>query len=215
MVDKSKVRMRIAELRKNRADITQEEFAALLGKSVDTISNYERGKTGTDVIQLVVRMCEILRCRVDELIEYIDDGEANDDYDIADQKPEEDHNPYDSLRNWWKRIIHADRILGEKEIEGIIDIIKLRSEFTKDSDIPKIFSTDDDLESKLKELIEEYENDQKHRLDLTALDTSQIRLDMLSKDPDRCACIFAYLKTRDNQFLMSLSSTIKRLAKNM
>jgi transcriptional regulator with XRE-family HTH domain len=206
------VRIRIKELRLTRTNLTQEDFADFLGKSVDTISNYERGKTGVEVIQLIIKMCEILKCRVDELIDNDNKEELINDADPIVENKINNLDPYTSLRNWWFRTTQSERVLGEKEIENIINQLKAKSEFTSESDIPKIFSMNDELETNIRKIITEY-GAKSSSIESNLLVEKNARSDQLSNSPDRLACIFAYLKTRDDKFLSKISSTLKRIVK--
>jgi transcriptional regulator with XRE-family HTH domain len=211
MADKQKPRIRIADLRKERTSFTQEEFAQQLGKSVDTISNYERGKTGTELIQLIIKMCDLLKCRVDELIEYVEDDQLIEITDNPDISP---IGSYDILRSWWQRVMPDSNTLGGKEIDGVIDILKSRSDFVSDNDIAKFFQPNNNLEELFKQIIYDYEYEQKNRYDtLDDEEKTTFQWDILSKDIDRCSCIFAYLKTKDENFLVNLNSKLKRLSK--
>jgi|GEM_PF-4789031 len=212
MVSRHRPRIKIADLRKERTNFTQEEFALLLGKSVDTISNYERGKTGTEVIQLIIKMCELLKCQVNELIEYVEDDQLADTVEQVEDSIKV--NLYDTLRNWWQRVVPGSRVLGGKEIDGVIDILRSRTNFISDEDISTSFALDGDLEEQIQRIVDEYENEQKTRYDLLDIeDKKQFQWDTLSKDPNRCSCIFAYLKTRNEHFLVNLNSKLKRLSK--
>ena len=202
-------KVNIAKLRKERAGLTQEEFAQKLDRSVDTIGNYERGKTGSDVIQLVVKMCEILRCRVDELIEYIDDDDESisKNSDVDDEPQPE--NPYDVLRRWWQRVIPNAEELGGKEIEEVIDILKKRNEFIK---ILKIFVQDEDLDKRFKSILSEYENEQQTRCDELSEDRKgEFEWDRLNRDPNRCAGIYYYLIAKDDKFLPTLKRSLRKI----
>ncbi len=67
---KRKAKPRIAFLRE-KAGLTQLELSRLVGVTESTIQNWESGRTGTDHIDRIIRFCQALNCRVEELIEYV------------------------------------------------------------------------------------------------------------------------------------------------
>jgi transcriptional regulator with XRE-family HTH domain len=208
MAGNPRIQVNIAKLRKERTSFTQEEFAQKLGRSVDTISNYERGKTGTDVIQLIVEMCKLLRCRVDELLDYIDD-ESSESSDISDEPLAE--SPYDALRQWWHRVIDQAGELGGKQIEAVIDLLKGRDQYI---DICKVFAPEPDLDERFTDIVREYEFSQQRQFDeLDKDEKGDFKWDILRNDPERCAHIYCYLKTKDEKFLVTLNNSLKRLVK--
>ncbi|MEM7556329.1 MAG: helix-turn-helix transcriptional regulator [Cyanobacteria bacterium P01_A01_bin.84] len=70
---KPKAKPRIAVLRE-QAGLTQLELSRLVGVTESTIQNWESGRTGIDHIQRIAKFCKALNCRVEELIEYIDES---------------------------------------------------------------------------------------------------------------------------------------------
>ncbi len=207
-------KVRIEDLRIERTKLTREDFARLLGKSVHTVYNYEKERTGKDVIQLIIDMCRILNCRVDELISSNENSELETDSKLANPNRASGLNSCASIRDWWIRIDNLTNVLGEKEIENIIEVLKSKRASTSEFEIYEVFLEDEALEKHVQKIIEEYEQDQKSRIEVDLLSEEVINLDRLSKDPIRCACIFAYLKTKDNGFLVNLSSAIKRIVRN-
>jgi transcriptional regulator with XRE-family HTH domain len=67
---KEKAKPRIAFLR-DKAGLTQLELSRLVGVTESTIQNWESGRTGTDHIERIVRFCQALNCKVEDLIEYV------------------------------------------------------------------------------------------------------------------------------------------------
>ena len=65
---KHKPKPRIALLRE-KAGLTQLELSRLVGVTESTIQNWESGRTGTDHIERIIRFCKALNCRVEDLIE--------------------------------------------------------------------------------------------------------------------------------------------------
>lgn len=68
---------KVAELRK-RAGLTQRELADLTGVTEPTIRNLENNRNGVDRLAFVAKLCEVLDCSVQELIEYKSVGETDD-----------------------------------------------------------------------------------------------------------------------------------------
>lgn len=188
-----RIGIRIAELRK-RSGYTQNEFAEKLGKSVDTISNYERGKTGLDAIQLVVNMCELLGCDARDLLETFSVPNQNQNLGDVDTM----------LRVWWRRVFPETRSLGGKEIDEIINNLKNCVESLSDQEIVSIFSPDDDLDERFQFLVSDFESGLSRQYDMTNSSG-----EVIHNDPDICACIFSYLKTRNDRFLNGLSTKIR------
>lgn len=67
---KQKAKPRIAFLR-DKAGLTQLELSRLVGVTESTIQNWESGRTGCDHIERIVRFCQALNCKVEDLIEYV------------------------------------------------------------------------------------------------------------------------------------------------
>ncbi len=65
---------RIAALREEQG-LTQLELAQLLDVTENTIANWEKGRSSSDWIIRVIKLCKIFQCTPDELIEYIADTE--------------------------------------------------------------------------------------------------------------------------------------------
>jgi transcriptional regulator with XRE-family HTH domain len=187
----SDVRSRMAELRK-RKGYTQHEFAKLLGKSVDTISNYERGKAGVDTIRIVIKICELLECEAkDLLVETFSVSSQNRNLGDVDS----------TLRTWWQRVFPENRVLGGKEIYEIVTALKSSVAILSDKEIASMFDLDNDLDKRFQFLVSDFESDRSRQYD-----TGKPSEDIIHNDSDTCACIFSYLKTGDSQFLNSLSN---------
>lgn len=60
---------KIAALRE-RAGLTQRELAQIVGVTETTIANWERGRSGLEWIERFIRLCQVLNCTLDDLIEY-------------------------------------------------------------------------------------------------------------------------------------------------
>lgn len=59
---------RIAELR-DRAELTQAELAVLVGVTTNTIQNWEGGKSGVEQIVKFLKLCTILDCQLQDLVD--------------------------------------------------------------------------------------------------------------------------------------------------
>ena len=70
---KRKAKPRIAFLRE-KAGLTQLELSRLVGVTESTVQNWESGRTGTNHIEKVARFCRALNCRVEDLLEYVDNS---------------------------------------------------------------------------------------------------------------------------------------------
>lgn len=66
-----KVVTRIAELR-GKVGLTQRELADAVGVDPSTIRNLETNRAGVKPLEKFVKMCEVLSCAPEELIEYED-----------------------------------------------------------------------------------------------------------------------------------------------
>lgn len=60
---------RIAELRKHR-NLSQRELARSIGATEVTIANWEKGRSGLDWIERLIRLCDILDCSITDLLVY-------------------------------------------------------------------------------------------------------------------------------------------------
>lgn len=58
---------RIATLRE-QAGLTQRELALAVGVTETTIANWERGRSGLDWIERLIRLCRTLNCDLEDLI---------------------------------------------------------------------------------------------------------------------------------------------------
>ncbi|MBD1910909.1 MULTISPECIES: helix-turn-helix transcriptional regulator [unclassified Leptolyngbya] len=57
----------IAALRE-QAGLTQRELALAVGVTETTIANWERGRSGLDWIERLIRLCRTLNCNLEDLI---------------------------------------------------------------------------------------------------------------------------------------------------
>lgn len=68
---------KIGELRE-RQGLTQRQIAMELGVTETTVANWERGRSGLDWIDRLNRLCKLLDCDLDELIEYDEERDGVD-----------------------------------------------------------------------------------------------------------------------------------------
>ncbi|MDJ0583010.1 helix-turn-helix transcriptional regulator [Crocosphaera sp.] len=61
---------KIAQLRE-REGLTQLQLSQLVGVTVPSIQNWERGRAGIEPIERVIKLCKALNCQAEELIDYI------------------------------------------------------------------------------------------------------------------------------------------------
>ena len=66
---------RIADLRE-LTGLTQAQLAVLVGVTTNTIQNWESGKSGVEQILKFLKLCAILNCELKDLIQQVDDPEA-------------------------------------------------------------------------------------------------------------------------------------------
>ena len=62
-------RSTIAKLRE-KAGITQLELSRIVGVTETTIANWEKGRSGIEWIERLIRLCRALDCQLEDLIEY-------------------------------------------------------------------------------------------------------------------------------------------------
>jgi transcriptional regulator with XRE-family HTH domain len=60
---------KIAVLRE-ASGITQRELALTVGVTETTIANWERGRSGLEWIDRLIKLCQALDCNLEDLIEY-------------------------------------------------------------------------------------------------------------------------------------------------
>ncbi len=66
---------RIAQLRKQK-NWTQLELSRKLGVTENTIANWEKGRSGVEWIERIIKLCEIFGCNPKDLIDYVEDDET-------------------------------------------------------------------------------------------------------------------------------------------
>lgn len=59
----------ISTLREH-AGLTQRELALMVGVTETTIANWERGRSGLEWIDRLIKLCKALDCSLDDLIDY-------------------------------------------------------------------------------------------------------------------------------------------------
>jgi len=61
---------KIAQLREH-ARLTQLELSRHIGVTENTIQNWEKGRAGVEQIERFIKLCEVLHCKPEDLIEYV------------------------------------------------------------------------------------------------------------------------------------------------
>lgn len=74
MSDGNKAISRIGKLREQKG-LTQRELSLAIGVTENTIQNWESGRAGLEQIERLIRLCQVLGCELEDLIEYILDTE--------------------------------------------------------------------------------------------------------------------------------------------
>ncbi len=82
----------IGELRE-KAGLTQRELSLILGVTETTIANWERGRSGLDWIERLIKLCQALDCDLEDLV-----TEESDGVDEADEAEP----TFDELRQMYK-----------------------------------------------------------------------------------------------------------------
>jgi transcriptional regulator with XRE-family HTH domain len=70
MPEEQKAVSRIADLREKRG-LTQLELSRRVGVTETTIQNWEKNRAGIEQIERVIKLCEALDCKPENLIEYV------------------------------------------------------------------------------------------------------------------------------------------------
>lgn len=66
---------RVAQLREE-AGLTQLELSQLLEVTENTVANWEKGRSGLEWIERVIKLCKIFDCTPEDLIEYVPDNDS-------------------------------------------------------------------------------------------------------------------------------------------
>ncbi len=67
---------KIASLREQRG-LTQLALSQTVGVTENTIANWEKGRSGVDLIEKLIKLCEALECELKDLIEYESTGSVD------------------------------------------------------------------------------------------------------------------------------------------
>lgn len=73
-MEKMKPVSQIAELREQMG-LTQLELGQLLDVTENTIANWERGRSGLEWIDRVIKLCRLFNCSPEQLVKYVPDTE--------------------------------------------------------------------------------------------------------------------------------------------
>lgn len=69
-MERTKPVPRLAQLRE-QAGLTQLEVSQLLGVTENTVANWEKGRSGIEWIERIVKVCKLFGCNAEDLIEYV------------------------------------------------------------------------------------------------------------------------------------------------
>ncbi|MEG3890103.1 MULTISPECIES: helix-turn-helix transcriptional regulator [unclassified Microcoleus] len=69
-MERTKPVPRLAQLRE-QAGLTQLEVSQLLGVTENTVANWEKGRSGIEWIERIVKVCKLFDCSAEDLIEYV------------------------------------------------------------------------------------------------------------------------------------------------
>lgn len=84
MVAEMKLKSNIAALR-DEAGLTQLELSRLVGVTETTIANWEKGRSGLEWIERLIRLCKALNCAPEELLALaVSDSAETSDPSLAD-----------------------------------------------------------------------------------------------------------------------------------
>lgn len=67
---------KIGDLRE-ASGLTQRELALKVGVTETTIANWERGRSGLDWIERLIKLCKALDCSLEDLVNYEDSSQAD------------------------------------------------------------------------------------------------------------------------------------------
>jgi transcriptional regulator with XRE-family HTH domain len=81
----------IGQLRE-QAGLTQRELSLILGVTETTIANWERGRSGLDWIDRLMKLCKALNCNLEDLVTEEVDAVASDESEPT----------FDELRQMYK-----------------------------------------------------------------------------------------------------------------
>lgn len=96
LMERTKPVPRLAQLRE-QAGLTQLEVSQLLGVTENTVANWEKGRSGIEWIERIVKVCKLFDCNAEDLIEY-----------VVETQPAEP-NPKRRTLEDWQRIFHTDK----------------------------------------------------------------------------------------------------------
>ncbi len=99
-----KPRSKIAQLR-NKTGITQLELSRIVGVTETTIANWEKGRSGIEWIEKLIKLCQALDCQLEDLIDY--------DLSQAPAEKEEKKASFSKLRQVYK----TNKLSGKKSIK--------------------------------------------------------------------------------------------------
>ena len=79
----NKFRSKIATLR-DKQGLTQLDLALAVGVTETTIANWEKGRSGLPLVLQLIKLCKILDCTLEDLIEVINPNDEIETMNIGD-----------------------------------------------------------------------------------------------------------------------------------
>lgn len=73
----------IGQLR-NQLGMTQQQLAALVGVTVQTLQNWESSKSGTEQIEKFIKLCTVLGCDLNDLIDINSESDTSTKFTIEE-----------------------------------------------------------------------------------------------------------------------------------
>lgn len=116
---------KIAALREAKK-LTQLELAKKVGVTETTIANWEKGRSGIEWLDRIIRLCKALDCTPEELLHYIPPSEVEAKFHEIAHQFEEEHQP------------HNQPFDDGAQTDISVDVGSLKTEGGKFSDIVRL-----------------------------------------------------------------------------
>jgi len=118
-------RPKIASLREAK-QLTQLELAQIVGVTETTIANWEKGRSGTEWIDRLIRLCAALECTPEDLLTYIPQVEDEGAFSEMVRLIEEGNQEHSHSSSEWPQDLSTESIEQIVEEGGkFSDIVKL------------------------------------------------------------------------------------------
>lgn len=118
-------RPKIASLREAK-QLTQLELAQIVGVTETTIANWEKGRSGTEWMDRLIRLCAALECDLEDLLTYIPQVEDEGAFSEMVRLIEEGHQRQGQASSDWSQDL-STKAIEHIAVEGgkFSDIVKL------------------------------------------------------------------------------------------